>query len=53
MNQQGRWRRRYRWRARGGWLEGGGPTPDALLTEADEEITTEDGDVIIHEDTEP
>ena len=27
-------------------------TPDALLTEAGEEIITESGDVIIHEDTE-
>ena len=27
--------------------------PDALLTEAGEEIITEDGVVIIHEDTEP
>ncbi len=29
------------------------PTPNALLTEASEEIITEAGDVIIHEDTEP
>ena len=28
-------------------------TADALLTEAGEEIITEDGFVIIHEDTEP
>lgn len=28
-------------------------TEDALLTEANEEIITEGGDVIIHEDTEP
>ena len=29
-----------------------GRTPDALLTEGEEEIITEAGEVIIHEDTE-
>lgn len=36
-----------------GGLQKALPVPDALLTEAKEEIITESGDVIIHEDTEP